>query len=208
MNRVLTLGIALLALAAVVVQFALMLTNSTNTVAESTIRFFSYFTILTNTLVSVYFFYRAYRLHGHRNSIPYHFGTLTAITVYITIVGLVYQLLLRHTWSPTGLQRIVDEMLHSVNPVLVIGYWLLNKKENTLAYHRLVRWLIYPLLYLICVLIRGYFSNFYPYPFLDVTSLGFQQVIVNSFGITLLFIIISVFFIGIAKLTGKKRSLP
>jgi len=203
MNRMLTLCIAVLALAAVVIQFVLMLANSTNTVGESIIRFFSYFTILTNTLVSVYFFYCAYRSYGY-GKFTYRFGTLTAVTVYITIVGLVYQLLLRHTWSPTGLQRVVDEMLHSVNPLLVIGYWFLNKKGETLAYRQLARWLIYPLIYLIYVLIRGFFSNFYPYPFLDVTNLGFQQVIVNSFGITLLFVVISMFFIGVAKLTAKK----
>ncbi|MFZ5976285.1 MULTISPECIES: Pr6Pr family membrane protein [unclassified Hydrotalea] len=33
-------------------------------------------------------------------------------------------------------------------------------------------WLIYPLLYLVYILIRGSFSGFYPYPFVNVLQIG------------------------------------
>jgi len=47
-------------------------------------------------------------------------GVITAITVYITIVGLVYNVILRFLWKPEGLQFIVDELLHTVIPLLLL----------------------------------------------------------------------------------------
>ena len=160
MKTGLSLGIAILAAFSVVVQFDLMLANRTMPVFETTIRFFSYFTILTNSIVAFYFSRLTYLLVRGKSTFIINFGTLTAITVYITIVGLVYQVFLRHAWSPTGLQKIVDEILHSVNPILVIAFWLWSRRDNTLKYNDMGRWLIFPLLYLIYVLIRGNFSGF------------------------------------------------
>lgn len=205
MKNILPPVIAVCALLAVVLQFDLMLAGSIHTFPETTIRFFSFFTILTNTLVTGYFFYISGKALRRKTPGPYHFGTLTAITVYITIVGLVYQMLLRHTWQPTGLQKVVDEMLHSLNPALVIIYWLLNRKAGPLKYNRIGPWLIYPLVYLAYVLIRGHFSGFYPYPFLDVAGIGMPRVVVNCAGMTVLFIIIAMLFIWASRLPNHKK---
>lgn len=204
MKKNLPLFIAICALLAVVLQLDLMLDNSIQTFTETIIRFFSFFTILTNTLVAGYFLYISDKTLRQKNLHPYNLSTLTAITVYITIVGLVYQLLLRHAWQPTGLQKIVDEMLHSLNPVLVIIYWLLNRKTGILKYNQIGFWLIYPLVYLAYVLLRGHISGFYPYPFLDVTNIGMQGVIVNSIGMTALFILTSLLFVWGSRLNIKK----
>ena len=110
--------VAVLVWFSVIAQFYLIIQNRAAPIPETIIRFFSYFTILTNTLVAVYFTTQA--VQANKLTKP---GTLTAITVYITIVGAVYQVLLRHIWDPTGLQRLVDELLHTINPVLVILCW-------------------------------------------------------------------------------------
>lgn len=195
--------IALSALFSVIVQYELMTANRVINITETTIRFFSFFTILTNSLVAIYFAQISYRNLKNKKITKINFSTLTAITVYITIVGLVYQILLRQIWSPTGMQKIVDEILHSVNPLLVICFWFLNIKGDLLNYRKVLTWLIYPLIYLFYVLIRGHFSNFYPYPFIDVSKLGFSQVLMNSFGMTLLFIVVSTFFIWLNRNINK-----
>lgn len=204
MSKILSFCIAFLAWFAVIFQYDLMLANSTNPLLETTIRFFSFFTILTNSIVAVYFSRIAFNHLKNKKITSTNFGTLTAITVYITIVGLVYQLILRHIWNPTGLQKIVDELLHSVNPVLVIIYWFLNRKNNTLKYQQISSWLLFPLIYLFYVLIRGYFSNFFPYPFLNIDNIGLMKVIINAIGMTALFAFISGLFVWVSKL-GKKK---
>lgn len=203
MRNILCFGIAILSWIAVVVQYYLMLVNSTNTTLETTIRFFSFFTILTNSIIAVYFSILSFAYlmnQKHRLENP---GTLTAITMYITIVGLVYQIILRSTWNPTGTQKIIDELLHSLNPLLVIIFWSLSKTGDKLSIRQVPFWLIFPSFYLIYVLIRGYFSNFYPYPFLNITHIGFERVFINCIGLTAVFIIVSLLFIWISRLKAK-----
>ncbi|WP_009036052.1 Pr6Pr family membrane protein [Indibacter alkaliphilus] len=77
---------------AVVLQYYLMLENRVVGILETTIRFFSFFTILTNALVAVYFTVQAKAGNTNPQSFWNKPGTLTAITLYILVVGLVYQI--------------------------------------------------------------------------------------------------------------------
>lgn len=198
-QRILSLIFALVGWFSIITQYYLMVKNTQISFAEANIRFFSYFTILTNIIVAVYFTLQAF------NSIPKikKPGILTAVTIYILIVGLVYQTILRSTWDPKGLQRLVDELLHTIIPILVLIYWYLYENKNRLNYRQILSWAIYPLLYLFYILIRGYFSDFYPYPFINVSDLGYFQVLINSFWILLLFAALSLFFIRIGKRLSK-----
>src|SRR5690554_3172078 len=149
MKQLLALIIALSSLVAIFLQLDLMLSNSSQLLGETLIRFFSFFTILTNSLVAGYFSYLSYHWIKRQPITKNEFTRLTAITVYISIVGLVYQVLLRHIWSPTGLQKVVDELLHSVVPVLVVIFWLISRKTGAMEYKQIGSWLIYPLVYLV-----------------------------------------------------------
>ncbi|WP_291373319.1 Pr6Pr family membrane protein [Cyclobacterium sp.] len=126
-------------------------------------------------------------------------GKLTAITVYILVVGLVYQLVLRGIWKPEGLQWLADEVLHSINPVLVLAFWVYFENKVALHWRMLPYWLIYPALYLISILILGEITGFYPYPFVNVEELGIGKVILNSFYVMCLILFIS----GSLLFTGK-----
>ncbi len=194
MQRVFSFIIALLAWFAVIAQFVLLLQNTTVGVAETIVRFFSYFTILTNTLVAVFFTGQIFNKPVASRS-----ASLTAITSYILIVGLVYQFLLRHLWSPTGLQLLVDELLHSAVPLLVLVYWFLYGRHAILQFSSIVRWLYYPLIYFLFILARGAMSAYYPYPFINVEMLGYGQALVNAVLILAFFVILQVVLIALAR---------
>lgn len=197
MRRILAILLVLLGWTAIIIQFYLMMQNSVETKLETTVRFFSFFTILTNIIVASFFSAEAFK------PLKAHSKGLTPITVYITIVGLVYQILLRHTWNPTGLQMIVDELLHSVIPFLVIVYWFLFQSRSESNYLQIAKWMLFPLLYLSYILIRGSLSGFYPYPFINVPNLGIQQVLINSALILIGFVVISAIFIRLKKLSNE-----
>lgn len=194
---------AVIAWFAVIMQFVLMIENRVVSIPETTVRFFSFFTILTNTLIAVYF---TTIWLGRQTKLGQLFqkpGVITAITVYITVVGLVYQLVLRQIWEPQGLQRLVDELLHSVNPLYFVLYWYLYEEKGKLKWNFIPGWLLYPLLYLIYILIRGSFSDFYPYPFVNVAELGMNQVLLNSVVLMFVFIGFCALYIGIGKLLAR-----
>lgn len=188
---------------AVVVQFVLMVQNRVESLAETTVRFFSFFTILTSCLVTLYFTVLwlkkpIFLLKSFQKN-----GFLTAITLYITVVGLVYQVLLRGLWEPTGMQRLVDELLHSVIPLYVIVFWFVYENKKEIPWKAIPVWLVYPLAYLIYTLLRGYVSGFYPYPFLDVSTLGLENVIRNSSLLVLLFTGLAVLLVSLGKFQKK-----
>lgn len=180
---------------AIITQFVLMIINRQTDVQEAIIRFFSFFTILTNTLVALFFTNKITRKMNVLNKN----GALTAITTFILIVGLVYQFVLRATWNPTGLQFVVDELLHTIIPVYMFIYWLLYAKSNNFKLKYILPWLIYPIFYIIYVMIRGNLSGFYPYPFLNVTKIGLQQSIINISVILIVSLILMSFLILIGK---------
>jgi polyferredoxin len=113
---------------------------------------------------------------------------------------------LRSLWQPQGLQKIVDEMLHTVIPIAYVAYWFFYTNKQTITWKNCFRWLIYPLVYLIVILVVGSFSKYYPYPFVDVIVLGFEKVLFNSILLTLFFVFVSLLFVGVAKLKTRKEN--
>lgn len=202
MKKTLALLFALIGWFAIIAQLFLMIENRITPITEALIRFFSFFTILTNVVVAAYF--TSIALIKNPNKLLDTPGILTAITIYIFMVGSVYQIALRHIWEPQGLQMVVDELLHSVIPVLVILFWSMFEKTKTINYSQVVKWIIYPILYLIFILIRGSYSTFYPYPFVDVVALGMTKVLINSIILLLVCMLTSVVFVFIGKLIIKR----
>lgn len=191
---------------AILAQFILIIQNRQADIFETIIRFFSFFTILTNILVALYFTTKVFRLSRFPFNLFRKKGALTAITSFIFIVGLVYQVVLRNVWTPTGLQFIVDELLHTIIPIFVLVYWILNIKRNYLVLKSLLIWLLYPIFYLFLVFIRGCFSGFYPYPFLNVKEIGYQRTLINVVIIFIITIIVMKALLLIAKIIIKNRS--
>ena len=185
---------------AIITQFVLMLQNEQAAIPEIIIRFFSFFTILTNLLVVLFFTYKTFNPSIKTFKIFDQKGALTAITTFILIVGIVYQLVLRGLWEPKGLQRIVDEFLHAVIPIYVLIYWITFSKKEKITFREVTVWLFYPVVYLIFILIRGHFSNHYPYPFVNVSVIGYTQALMNSLLITLF----SMSIMGILIFIGRK----
>jgi hypothetical protein len=204
MKKIITYSLALLAWFAVIAQYWLMMENRIASYGETIIRFFSFFTILTNTLVAIHFTAISLSNNSKSNGFFNRPGTLTAVTIYITVVGLVYQVVLRHIWQPTGLQRIVDELLHTIIPLCTIIFWYVYEEKSMIKWSSLPYWLIYPFVYLVYILLRGSTSDFYPYPFINVTELGYQKVFINAAVMVAVFVGVSALFLGVGKRIKNK----
>ncbi len=203
MRRTIDITLFLVCWATVIGQLVLMIINRQTDLLETMVRFFSFFTILTNSLVAIYFTVRVVEKPIFLRSLLNKAGGLTAITVYILVVGMVYQVLLRSLWTPVGMQRLVDELLHTFIPAFMLFYWFFFENKAVLKFSMIGKWLLYPLTYLVFILVRGAFSDFYPYPFVQVNELGYQQVLINSFFVAVFFIFLSGLLIQIAKISAK-----
>ncbi|RYY53385.1 MAG: hypothetical protein EOO09_18185 [Chitinophagaceae bacterium] len=187
--------LALLTWFALVLQLVLLLQSEAAPVPELLVRYFTFFTILSNILVAVGLSVFVLRGRAGRSGSQ---RSLSAAAVYIFIVGLTYNSILRFLWAPEGMARVADELLHLVVPVLYLIFWYLYVPQRQLGKAVIGRWLVFPFVYLIVVLVRGHYSGWYPYPFIDAAKIGMQQTLINSLGVTLAFVAaaIAVWFIG------------
>lgn len=187
----------------VILQLILIIINRQASVFETIIRFFTFFTILTNILVAMVF--TANWLQP-KNSFQFFNkpNTQVAIAVYIFVVGFVYNTILRFIWQPKGWDKLADELLHLIIPIVYILYWYFKFSKKEINYKSVFGWLLFPIIYIVIVMIRGYFSGYYPYPFLHVGNLGVNKVLLNSILMTLFFVVVSFVFYRINNLKVSK----
>lgn len=160
-------------------------------VAYSPGNYFFYFTILSNIMAAALMAGQALWPGWMRTN-----GKLRgAVTLYMTITGMVYAVLLAPIEADVGLiAPWVNFVLHSLGPVALLNDWLLFPPERTLGASSVPTWLAFPVVYLTVTLIRGPIVDWYPYPFLDPGGdAGYGGVIFYSVAVTLVFLGVAAF---------------
>ncbi len=167
-----------------------------------TVNFFSYFTILTNLLAALALTLPVIAPDGIGRwwSRPAVRG---GVVLFITVVMAVYHLVLRASWDPQGLQKVVDYALHYGLPIAFILDWLLFVRKGRTPWSAAIAWLGFPAVFGIWTLVHGALSGFYPYPFLDVGKLGYALVVRNMLGMTMGFLVLAVLLVALDRLLGR-----
>jgi len=159
-----------------------------NGIVGGLVSYLGYFTILTNLLVCISLTIPLVAPASASGGFFARSDVTAGVATSIAFVGLAYYFLLRKTWDPQGLQLLADILLHYVMPVLFLIYWWFNFPKGALRWFYPVIWGLYPTVYLIYVLIRGSIIGNYPYGFIDPHAIGYQQTMVNAFGLLLAFV--------------------
>ena len=200
MKRVLLYLLAIIGWITLVVRIYLKITTSGLPLMESLVQFFSFFTVLTNLLVTIYCTVHLLSSNQqNRTNLFLRPDTLTALTVFILMVGTVYHLVLKSLWNPEGLLMITDEIYHTFVPLGTLALWIVSTNNRLGNLKNLFSWMLYPILYLLFILIIGSFSDFYPYPFLNVAELGIEKVMGISFYILMIVSLLFLIFYFIEK---------
>jgi hypothetical protein len=144
---------------------------------------FAFFTIQSNLLVGVAALLLAIRLE--RSSLWFSVLRLAGLTA-ITVTGIVFHAVLAQTLDLKNWAAVGNELVHTVVPVLAVVGWLMLGPRRLVS--RRVAWLslIFPAGWLAFTLLRGAIAHWYPYPFIDVTQLGYGGAAVNCVWVALL----------------------
>lgn len=132
-------------------------------------------------------------------------GATTAVAASIAIVGLVYFFVLRHTWAPQGLDLLADVLLHYVMPGLFLLWWWRAVRARDLHWRVLFWWWVYPLGYFAYVLVRGALWGVYPYPFIDLATLGAARTAANAAGVLVGFSGVALSLIALGRIKPAPR---
>ncbi|MGN6723970.1 MAG: Pr6Pr family membrane protein [Marmoricola sp.] len=144
------------------------------------VRFFSYFTILSNLLVAITT--TSLALGRDRDSRLWRVLRIDAI-VGIAVTALVHWFFLRPLLDLHGNDYLADKLLHVVVPALAVIGWVVFGPRDRVRRTDLLSSAIYPALYMVWTLIHGAATDWYPYPFTDVTEHGYAIVLLNACGV-------------------------
>ncbi len=166
-----------------------------------------YFTILTNTLTAVVMtavaMGRVSPRRGARST-----SLVTAVTLYILIVCVVYTLLLRNQIHFTGLEVVTDIGMHYAVPILTVMWWVVAWPKAILPLRHALFWLAYPLSYCVYILVRGAWTGWFPYPFVEATTLGWGQVAINCVALTGAFYALGLGAVWLTRVAHLVPGLP
>ena len=144
------------------------------------IRFFSYFTILSNLLVAVTT--TSLALARDRDSRLWRVLRIDAV-VGIALTAIVHWFFLRPLLDLDGNDYVADKLLHVVVPALAVIGWAVFGPRERVRRGDLLPSAIYPALYMVWTLVHGAASHWYPYPFTDVDEHGYPVVLLNACGV-------------------------
>ena len=198
-------GAAAVAWFALVLQYTLTITKPGAPFLEATVRYFSFFTILTNILVALALTFPWLAPQSRAGQFFDRPSVRTAILAYIIIVAVIYHYLLAKLWNPQGWQLLADTIEHVVTPALYVIDWVLFVPKGTVKWKSAVVWLGYPLVYAAYSLIHGAVTGFYPYPFINVSNLGYYKVLINMAVLVLVFLGLGLALIGIDRRMGRSN---
>ncbi|HQR90555.1 MAG: hypothetical protein B7Z44_14920 [Caulobacter sp. 12-67-6] len=187
--------IAVLAWTGVTIQYGLMIHNESWASGPwKTVEFFSYFTILSNLLAGVVLTAPLVAPASRLAAWAEASSTRIAAATYLAITALVYHGLLADIWDPKGLGLVADTLLHTVTPIAVLADWLLRGGKGPARWSGAFKALAFPALFGVWTLLHGALTDFYPYPFLDVTKRGYPGVMVMMLAMSAGFLVVAVAF--------------
>jgi hypothetical protein len=128
--------------------------------------FFGFFTMQSNIILVVVLLVAAVvSLSGRRQSRSVMLARGCA-TTYIVITGVVYNVLLAGLEGGVSLAW-ANSVLHIVLPLYAALDWVIFSDRSALPLNKIWVALVYPIVWIIVVTIRGATDGWVPYPFLD-----------------------------------------
>lgn len=164
-------------------------------------KYFSYYTILSNILVFVWFASLIFWPTEPIGKLAHDANVSAAITFYISSVGIANYIIFGWQKMPL-LNRISDLLVHAVTPLFTFLYWIFFTEKEQLQYSLFGYWFIFPLSYAAYTILHGKWSRFYPYEFTNVQVLGLKKVSLNALTLSFSLFVGGTLFILLGKIIG------
>jgi hypothetical protein len=168
-------------------------------VAQALWRIFRFFTLWTNALAGLLMLLVALRVRVSASA-------LSCLTMSMVLVSGVYYALLYEAGANTGLDNLVDWMLHTVIPLGLLLFWLVVLDKRALRWRDAALWQLYPLIYCIYALLRAQIDGIYPYGFIDPTKIGWGPVVRNIAALALVFVATGLAVVALGRRLGEGRA--
>jgi hypothetical protein len=161
---------------------------------QRAITYLSFFTTQSNILILIGALALARRPQRSETWVAWvRLSGLVGITITFVVNLVVLRPITADLYS--GIWVATDFLLHYLTPALAVVGWLLFGPRPRFGHRALARFLLWPGAWLAYTFVRGAIIDWYPYPFLDVSKLGYVQafattavVLIIGLGLALAFI--------------------
>ncbi|MEA2545082.1 MAG: hypothetical protein QOI09_355 [Chloroflexota bacterium] len=167
------------------------------------LRYFAFFTILSNLFGAVLYLVLAARWRATRTR---RFDLLRgAAVLYLVVTFVVVIALLSGAELQVGVPW-VDFVVHKLFPLVVVIDWLIDPPATDLRLRDVALWLIFPIVWVVLTLVRGAVDGWYPYPFLDPGIGGYRTVAYHVGVILAGFLVIGGVTIGLSDVLRERAA--
>jgi hypothetical protein len=197
--RLIAAAIGILGLGA---QYA-ALAGSTVSVVEAACRFLCYFTYWTNAIATLSMLLPVCLPRSMLGRLLSRPTVRTVIAANLVIAGVVYHLVLREPFELTWTSQ-ADFILHYITPALYLGDWFFSVPRTRLSWHTTTHSVTVPLTYGVWMFGYGAVAQWYPYPFIEVPSIGIVETLLNLFCLLSVFVTATAMLILVDRAYGAR----
>lgn len=166
-------------------------------------RFISFFTIQSNIAVLLA---AVVVLRSRDLETPWMRALRLSSMVAITITCILYIVLLSGDSTASGWGQVANLMLHYIGPPLAVIAWVWFGPWPALSLGDIPRTLAWPTLWVAWTILHGAITDWYPYPFIDVSERGVGPVAVSLVVDALFAVLIAAGYIWVARRRGGHGS--
>lgn len=170
----------------------------------SVLNFLSFFTNLANVLAGTMLLY-ALRCALSRKPSGIDAKRITDTAVYLCMAGIVFNLELKHSLPPGALIHLTNTILHDISPLIFLVYWWLDCPHRGLQFRHAYRCMLFPTLYFVYMLALGHFTGRYPYPFFDVSKIGYIPAVQTGLQMLVGFLVVSISLVMLNRLKPQQQ---
>lgn len=132
------------------------------------LNFLSLFTIQSNIVAGIVFILINYKNH---QIVDYLRGLVT-LSLLITSFGYIFLLGNKQDY----LLPLVNIIVHYLAPSFALLTWIIQPPTTTPTIKCATTWLLFPLIFFVYSMTRGFFANWYPYNFIDPSKVSTHEI--------------------------------
>jgi hypothetical protein len=95
--------------------------------------------------------------------------------------------------------------VHTIVPILAALWWLAFADMCAVRWTDSLYGIVWPCIYVFYALFRAQFTNFYPYPFLDLSELGWYRLAANVVGVSIAFVLLGLALVAVARIRCRAK---
>jgi hypothetical protein len=118
----------------------------------------------------------------------------------IVITGLVFAIVLAPKVHLTGAALVATIGFHYISPWVTLAAWLMFGPRPRITWRTVAFAFVWPVAWLVYIFTQGAFTDWYPYPFLDVTDIGAGAALRNAVAVVAVGVLLA---LGLKTLDAK-----